>query len=324
MTILPLSLKIKLKIMNKNSHQTKTFLSIILTKPHFDKMLTWGFFIVPYFLDRFLKVCTHNITYEPVHFLFIGFFSSFSKLNFLPPAEIPSYNFITALLFCFLSVFIFFFINYIFTYKHLFLRISFSLFFSGLSSFIVDFILEGEIVNNLALILTQTYFPFSLALFFFLAGSSMFFYFLTIDRKNIIQKDNIRKTILLKNKNQNHFIRSAFYTFSLMYFIIAVLIFVYFTISLSNISPNNPANALLIKNFLLFLILAYLLSTAVLVTLSILYSHRIYGPVYGFQRYMKSLSENTDNNISFKIRKNDHFQELEKTAEYIRTRLMKK
>ena len=310
--------------MSKSVHQIKAGLAMILTKPHLDKIMTWGFFVGPYFLDRFLKVFTHNITSEPVHFLFIGFFSSFSKLNLLPPVEIPPYNFITALLFCCLSVFIFFFINYIFTYKHLFLRISFSLFFSGLSSFIVDFILEGEIVNNLALILTNTYFPFSLALFFLLAGSSMFFYFLAIDRKNIIQKDNIRKTILLKNKNQNHFIRSAFYTFSLMYFIIAVLIFVYFTISISNISPNNPANALIIKNFLFVLILAYLLATAVLFTLSVLYSHRIYGPVYGFQRYMNSLSENTNNNISFKIRKNDHFQELEKTAEYIRTRLMKK
>ena len=310
--------------MSEISKKAATALTSLLQEKYFEKILTWGFFIGPYFLDRLLKALTHNITTEPTHFLFIGFFSSFSQFNLLPPTEIPSYNFITALLFCVLSVFIFLFINYIFTYKHLLLRISFSLFFSGLSCFIVDFILEGEIINNLALILAHTYLPFNLALLFCLSGSAMFFYFLAIDRKNIIQKDNFRKIIILKNKNQNHFIRSAFYVFSLMYFIIAVLIFVHFAMSIANISPNNPANTLLIKNFLLILILTYLLAVSVLVMLSFLYSHRIYGPVYGFQRYMNSLLENTDNNISFKTRKNDHFKELEKTAEYIRTRLIKK
>lgn len=307
-----------------------------LSKASLEYWWTWFFFIGPYLLDRVLKVFTSSISEEPVHFLFFGFFSSFSRLYETSAPEVSLYvtNSIVSVLFFILSIFVFIFINYIFTYKHLLIRISFSLALGGLSNFFIDLILTGEIINNMALIAGSTYLPFSAASIVFCAGFFMFIYFLVIDRKSILKKDSLRKTIFLKNRNQNHFILTSLSAFSLIYLIIAVLLLLFYissinALSMDMLSAENKHSFLsvkhgLIKNFLLLVFLSYLIAVSVLVLLAVLYSHRIYGPVYGFQSYMRSLFEGNKKDSSFKTRKKDHFKELEKVAEYIRTRLIRK
>ncbi len=295
-------------------------------KIQLDILITWGFFIIPYLLDRIFKLYTQNITTEPIHFWVFGFFSSFSKLDISAAPELPVHitHSIVAILFCILSIFTFAFINYIFTYKHLLIRISFGLFLSGFSNLIIDYILTNRIINNISFMMHNSYMPFSLAILTLLTGASMFFYTLIIDRKTILQKDSLRKTILLKSEHQNQFIKTAFYTFSLIYFIIFILMFAYFFFSLSPASTDSSLNFILIKNFLLLILFSYLLSVSILFILTVLYSHRIYGPIYGFQSYMRSLFEENKKDQPFKTRKKDHFKELEKIAEYIRTRLIRK
>ena len=319
----------------KNILNIKKILQV-LSQTSLEYWWTWFCFIGVYLLDRILKLCTHSIVEEPVHFLFLGFFSSFSRLYEAPivePSLFITSSIIAVLLFV-LSIFIFIFINYIFTYKHLLIRISFSLAFGGLSNFIIDNILEGEIVNNMAVIAGAIYLPFSIAVLAFFCGSCMFIYFFVIDRKNILQQDSLRKTIFLKTKNQNQFILTSFSSFSLIYFIIACLMLLFYVFSIDFLSADvlsvkSEYDFLsikygLIKNFLLLLLLSYLIAVCVLVMLTVLYSHRIYGPVYGFQSYMRSLFEESKKDHSFKTRKKDHFKELEKVAEYIRTRLIRK
>ena len=76
--------------------------------------------------------------------------------------------------------------------------------------------------------------------------------------------------------------------------------------------------------FYLLIFLVYLFSFVSVFILALGFSHRIYGPVQGFQSYMQVLFEEEGKTKPFKTRSKDQFKELEKTAEYIRTRLLKK
>lgn len=283
-------------------------------------------FVVPCVLDQAFKWATSVIKIEPLSVGFISFFSSFSKLDVLADFVYTT-HIIESIVFSAVAVFLIQLLavlNALFTYKHLRLRISLSVIMGALLSLTIDHIIYAETINNVALTPnTNQFYPFNLAVLFLCGGLAVFIYPLAMD-KDLFKKDNIRRNFLLNNKNQNQFLLSAFVGVTVFY-VMVILIFGLFMHAGLSVADAGGALANRIMNYFYTLVLiVYLLSMVSVFIFSVLLSHRIYGPVYGFENYMRSLFEKKEEKLEpFRTRKKDHFKELEKIAEYVRTRLLR-
>ena len=284
-------------------------------------------FIVPCILDQAFKWSTSAVTIEPVTVGFISFFSSFSQLDVLADF-IRTTHIIESIVFSAIAVFLIQLLavlNALFTYKHLRLRISLSVIMGGLLSLTIDHIVYAETINNLALTPnTNQFYPFNLAVLFICGGLAVFIYPLIMDQ-NLFKKENIRRNFLLNNKNQNKFLLSVFVGFTVFYFMVILILGLYTHAGLSIVESNGELINQIMGYFYLLVVIVYLLSMVSVFIFSVLLSHRIYGPVFGFENYMRSLFEKKEEKLeNFRTRKKDHFKELEKIAEYVRTRLIRK
>ena len=284
-------------------------------------------FIVPCIVDQAFKYSTSSLTIEPVTFGFLSLFSSFSRLDVLGGSAY-TLHIISAIVFSAASLFVIQLLavlNILFTYKHLRLRISLSVIMGGLLSLTIDRIIYAETVNNLAFTMDSTqFYPFNLAVLFMCGGLAIFIYPLIMDH-NLFKKENIRRNFLLNNKHQNKFLLSILVGFTVFYFLIILVFGLYMHAGLSAEDQNTGLVSQIMGSFYLLVLLIYLLSMVSVFIFSVLLSHRIYGPVYGFENYMRSLFEKKEAKIeNFRTRKKDHFKELEKIAEYVRTRLIRK
>ena len=280
---------------------------------------------LPVLLDQLCKLALQGVSHAPALFGPIGFFYSYADLNSSQASAVES-QIIHSIVACVLAIFMavcFVLIHFIFTHKHIWLRLSFSFLFGGFYSLIIDHILFAKTINNISLNSAHTIFPFNLAILFILIGACVFAYCLILDHKMVFQQKYLRRQFLLKNKNQNQFLIITLSCFTCIYLIFAGLMGVYFKISLSEISTNSALTAELSRNLYFLIFIIYLLSATLTFIVSLFLSHRIYGPVYGFQSYMRVLFEGKAS-YAFKTRDKDHFKELEKTAEYVRSRLTRK
>jgi len=258
---------------------------------------------------------------------FVSFFSSFSKLDVLADF-VYTMHIIELIVFLAVAVFLIqllVVLNALFTYKHLRLRISLSVIMGGLLSLTIDHVVYAETVNNIALTPnTNQFYPFNLAVLFIFGGLATFVYLLIMDWK-FFKKENIRRNFLLNNKNQNRFLLSAFVGFTVFYFMIVLIFGLYMHAGLFVSGSSGELTGQIMSYFYWLVFIVYLLSMVSVFIFSVLLSHRIYGPVFGFESYMRSLFEKKEKKIEhFRIRKKDHFEELEKIAEYVRTRLIRK
>ena len=285
-------------------------------------------FIVPCILDQAFKWSTGSLKIEPLIVGIIAFFSSFSKLDALAGDPFHKMYAIEAIVFSVVALFLIQLLavlNVLFTYKHLRLRISLSVIMGGLLSLAIDNIIYAEAINNIALTPnSHQFYPFNLAVFFICGGLAVFIYPLIMD-KNLFKKENIRRSFLLNNKNQNKFLLSVWVGFTAFYSLIILIFGLYMREGLFVAGGDTGLTDKIMSSFYLLVLLAYLLSMLSIFILSVLLSHRIYGPVYGFENYMRSLFEKKEEKLEgFRVRKKDHFKELEKIAEYVRTRLIRK
>lgn len=284
-------------------------------------------FLAPCILDQAFKWSTSVLKIEPVTVGVISFFSSFSKLDVLANS-IYTTHILESIVFSAVAVFLIQLLavlNALFTYKHLRLRISLSVIMGGLLSLTIDHIFYAETINNMALTPNlNKFYPFNLSVLIICGGLAVFIYPLIMDR-DLFKKENIRRNFLLNNKNQNQFLLSALVGFTAFYVMVILIFGLYMHASLSIIDRNaNMVNEVM-SYFYVLVILVYCLAMVSIFILSVLLSHRIYGPVYGFENYMRSLFEKKEGQLeSFQTRKKDHFKELEKIAEYVRTRLIRK
>ncbi len=284
-------------------------------------------FIAPCVLDQAFKWSTSVLKIEPVTAGVISFFSSFSKLDVLADS-IYTTHIIESIVFSAVAVFLIQLLavlNALFTYKHLRLRMSLSVVMGGLLSLTVDHIVYAETINNMAFTLNiHKFYPFNLAVLCICGGLAVFIYPLIMDR-DLFRKENIRRNFLLNNKNQNKFLLSVLVGFTVFYVMIILIFGLYIHAGLSVVDQNYELVNKVMSYFYLLVLLVYCLSIVSVFIFSILLSHRIYGPVYGFENYMRSLFEKKEEKLeNFQTRKKDHFKELEKIAEYVRTRLIRK
>ncbi|MDE0151647.1 MAG: signal peptidase II [Bdellovibrionales bacterium] len=283
-------------------------------------------FVAPCILDQAFKWATSVIKIEPLSVGFISFFSSFSKLDVLADFVYTT-HIVESIVFSAVAVFLIQLLavlNALFTYKHLRLRVSLSVIMGGLLSLTIDHIIYAETINNVALTPnTNQFYPFNLAVLFICGGLAVFIYPLVMD-KDLFKKDNIRRNFLLNNKNQNQFLLSAFVGFTVFYVTVVLIFGLFMHAGISVADAGGALTNRIMNYFYVLVLIVYLLSMVSVFIFSVLLSHRIYGPVYGFENYMRSLFEKKEEKLEhFRTRKKDHFKELEKIAEYIRTRLLR-
>ncbi len=289
----------------------------------------WIFFSLtaPCVFDQVFKWSTSVLKIEPVTFGFVSFFSSFSRLDVLE-SSIHTTRLLESIVFSAVAVFLIQLLavlNALFTYKHLQIRISLSVMMGGLLSLTVDHIVYAETVNNIALTFNRNqFYPFNLSVLFICGSLAVFLYPLIMD-KDLFKKENLRRNFLLNNKNQNKFLLSVLTSFTLFYLLIVFVFGVYMYAGVSALDQNAEWTREVMSYFYWLVLLVYGLSILSVFIFSVLFSHRIYGPVYGFENYMRSLFEKKEGKLeNFQTRKKDHFKELEKIAEYVRTRLVRK
>lgn len=284
-------------------------------------------FIAPCILDQGFKWSTSTVKIEPVTKGFISFFSSFSRLDVLENS-IYTMHIIEAIVFSAVAVLLIQLLavlNILCTYKHLRLRASLSVIMGGLLSLTIDHIFYAETINNIAITPnTNQFYPFNLSILFICGGLSVFIYDLIMNG-GFFKKENIRRNFLLNNKNQNNFLLTIFVCFTVFYAMIVLVFGLYMHAGLSVMTQNVVLVNQVMSYFYWLVLLVYCLAAVSVFIFSILLSHRIYGPVYGFENYMRSLFEKKEEKLeNFRTRKKDHFKELEKIAEYVRTRLIRK
>ena len=285
-------------------------------------------FIFPCFLDQAFKWSTSTLKIEPTIVGIIAFFSSFSQVDVLATGSLYTMYIIKAIVFSVAALFVIQLLavlNALFTYKHLHFRISLSVIMGGILSILIDHIIHAEIINNIALTPNSNqFYPFNLAVLFICGGLVAFIYPL-MKSQNLFKKENIRRNFLLNNKNQNKFLLSVLIGFTVFYVLTILALGLYLHAGLSVSSTNTELISKVMSSFYLLVLLVYLLLMVSVFIFSVLLSHRIYGPVYGFENYMRSLFEKKEQKLEyFRTRKKDHFKELEKIAEYVRTRLIRK
>ena len=294
-----------------------------------ETIIIWSVFLGCFAIDQLIQSFTNSISVQPIVIGgVLGFFSDYSRLNDIAGNTANIANIIVACLLALFAMVSFFIANFIFVYKHIFLRLSASVFLGGLFNFMINYILYEKVLNNIAIVNNHQYMPFNMAVIFMVIGMALLFYLLIIDRNRIFQSNNLRKTLLIpNNKNQRLFIKMVLLSFTGIYVAIAIPMGLYFSLGISegNILASSSQFSSLTKNFYILLLLIYLLSICIVGMATLILSHRIYGPMYGFHNYMQTLFANqAKQSDTFKVREKDHFKELEKLAEHIRTRIFKK
>lgn len=285
------------------------------------------FFLLPVLIDQGLKLITSEMQKPIIYSKTMAVFSAFSSLKESPAPEVvlPHMELFvySVLILCILLVFVS--LNFIFVYRHIAIRGLFAFLMGSLVSVVLDQVFYTQYMDNLALITSNSVISFNLASIFCVVSVMILAFTLSLYRKMFFISSNMRTQFLIPNNaDQAQFLTKVIFTYGWMYILVFFLACLYFYLGLR--IYNLPQNSLSqIKKDIFILGLSCYFSLFIYVyTMAIRLSNRIYGPVHGFQSYIKRVFDDAEKATSFKTRKGDHFKDLEKIAEYIRTRILKK
>jgi len=214
-------------------------------------------------------------------------------------------------------------VQYVIPKKILVLRISLSILVGGILGNVLDRIFYGYVIDFIALEVGQWHSPiWNAADAIQWVGYALMVYALFKYSSQLWPDENARKTFWVNKKFQIKL--SLFFTVIGLFLtlISAVFSYTYLRVSLQEIVGFNPVLiAKFTKPFLLTYIVMALIFSLVLFSVGKLISHRIAGPVYAFERFLKdallSGNEQFKEGASLKLRNNDDFKHLEKLAEQI-------
>ena len=126
-----------------------------------------------------------------------------------------------------------------------------------------------------------------------------------------------RKTIISLKKYQYQFI---IYT---LWMVVYAILFMILISSEFIEQMNNPSNmqrdevSSLFPKYIFYMVVAFLIP---IITLTFYFSNKIYGPIYAFERYLKSLLKN-ESTSDFKLREGDQFKNLETIAKELKEKI---
>ncbi len=237
----------------------------------------------------------------------VGFMITESAHSF----DITEYKkILTSSIFSGFFLFLFFVLNLILVQKLLGLRLSLVLFIVGILSDSLDSVLYGSTLDWLTIYGRH----FNLADLYILAGVASMIYFCIRDQSIIFKRNSLRKKMFI-DKDQYIFcvlILCSYFVFiigmGLFFLIFTKMILVHFMQV-----PQNIQSHLLVVGLLFFSLLA-ICFLIIIFGFVVYISNKIYGPVYAFKKYVREVFVSGEADRPFKLRKGDHFNDLQDLA----------
>lgn len=218
-------------------------------------------------------------------------------------------------------------VQYLIPRRLLILRISLSILVGGILGNVLDRIFYGYVIDFIAIETPQWHSPiWNVADVIQWLGYILMVYSLLKYSEQLWPDQNERKTFWVNKKFQIKY--SVFFTVTGLFLTLISLVFsyTYLKVTLEEIVGYNPA---LVSKFtqpflFTFLTLALIFSL-ILFFVGKVISHRIAGPLYAFERFLKEVLGGkglTNSGAALKLRTNDDFKHLEELAEQIRLKLI--
>jgi signal peptidase II len=282
--------------------------------------------VVVWYLDRMTKSWAVGLTdiqsYGFLHFALhhnpgamLGLFSD------LPPVlRIVSLSTGGAFL-----VVIYALIQYLLPIKSLILRSGMSILLGGILGNVTDRILWGHVVDFIILGKEGFSSPaFNLADALQWFGYAMIVYAVTKDGEILWPENNNRKRFWINMKFQLKYCYMLLGVGFSISLIALVFSYTYMKVVLTEFVGNNP---MVLERFLTpFIVTFAVISLAFsigLFTVGKVISHKIAGPIYAFDKYMREMMEAEEKgqeSRTFKLRTNDEFKELEYLAHQVKNK----
>lgn len=205
---------------------------------------------------------------------------------------------------------LFFVLNVTLVQKLMGLRVGLAIFAVGMLGESLNVIFHGSTIDWI--VIYGSY--FNLTDIYLLIGLILTVFFCFRDHSIIFRKNNLRKKIFIES-DQYVFVFYMLLSYIIflvglgMFFVVFVKMVLMYTMEAS---PAVQAD-LLTTSTLLFSLLAFCFFIVVS-GLAIHISNKIYGPVYAFKKYVREVFLLNESDRSFRLRKGDHFSDLQDLA----------
>lgn len=219
-------------------------------------------------------------------------------------------------------------LQYLIPGRMLSLRIALSILVGGIIGNVLDRIFYGYVIDFICLQTANWHSPiWNLADVIQWLGYAIMVYSLFKYSGQLWPDQNVRKTFWVDRKFQLK--HSVLFMMSGLFLTLvsAVFSYTYLRVSLQELVGYNP---LLIEKFtrpfLVTYIVLALIFSILLFSLGKLMSHRIAGPIYAFERFLRDILEGkglTRPGAALQLRNNDDLKHLEELAEQVRAQLLK-
>jgi signal peptidase II len=260
----------------------------------------------------------------PVHLIFVenhgamlGLFSDLPA--FLRVVTLSTSGFFLLSIYCFLQ--------YLIPIKLMELRIGLSFLIGGIIGNVLDRTIYGYVVDFLSFQFGSWHSPvWNVADMIQWVGYALIILALVRKGHLLWPDENERKTFWVNKKFQIKYATIFIVTGLFLTLISLVFSYTYLRITLAEVLGNNPV---VIKKYseaylFSFIILVLTFSVTLFIIAKIV-SHRIAGPVYAFERFLKEVLEGkglTKSGQALKLRAGDDFTHLEKLAEKVREKII--
>lgn len=207
------------------------------------------------------------------------------------------------------------------------LRLGLTILVGGILGNVLDRILYGYVVDFISISIAQWNSPvWNLADAIQWVGYGISVYSIVKNGQLLWPDNNIRKTFWVNKKFQIKY--AVLFTVIGLFLTSISLVFSYTYLKVTIEEIAGP-NRLLIEKFSEPLLYTYLILamtySLILFLFGKMISHRIAGPLFSFERFLKDILDGkglTKNGKALQLRSNDEFQHLEELAEQIRAKLI--
>ena len=219
-------------------------------------------------------------------------------------------------------------VQYLIPRKLMILRISLSILVGGILGNVLDRIFYGYVIDFIAVEIGDWHSPiWNMADVIQWIGYVLMVYALIKHSEQLWPDQNERKTFWVNKKFQFKHSILFMITGLFLTLISAVFSYTYLRVTLEEIVGYNPALiAKFTKPFLATFVVLALIFSLIMFSVGKLISHRIAGPLYAFERFLKDILEGkglTKAGAALQLRTNDDFKHLEKLAEQVKVQIAK-
>lgn len=212
---------------------------------------------------------------------------------------------------------VYFLFQYLIPGQHMKLRIGLSILLGGILGNVWDRIRYGAVIDFLVLNFQNVTSPiFNVADIIQWIGYLVIVYFFVREGHLLWPEQNSRKSFWINAPFQRRFSLFLATIVLILTGIFVVFCYTYLKVTLVELTA---ANTQLVQKFVkpfVWLIVGIGLGFAALIyILGGVFSHRIAGPIYAFEKYLKAMMGGQK--VKFKVRKNDEFQHLQDLAEHL-------